>query len=420
MSAAVEAGQALRLVDATPAGLRAAAAARAATGRRQPDDGHHVGPAALHARRADPHRDRERRRPVETRADPHQLENAILNIAINGRDAMPDGGRLTIETANSYLDEAYARSNTDVEPGQYVMVAITDTGTGMSAETVARVFDPFFTTKPAGTGTGLGLSQVFGFVKQSHGHVKIYSELGSGTTVKIYLPRLIGDAAAAERRRRRAVDGGKPQEVILVVEDDALMRRIDDREPARRSATPRIDTGKRGAGSAVLEPRDDIALLFTDVVMPDVNGKTLADEALRRRARPQGDLYHRLYAECRCAWRRARSRRSAFDQAVHAGAARDQGAHGARQEVKSVRCFRRSPPPTSPPSPISPARARRAHSRPLAPAGRAPSGELSASISSRRPAAVPFRNARTGCKLFQRGGRHNHGCRAAGQQQRGP
>lgn len=126
-------------------------------------------------------------------ADAQQLESAIINIAINARDAMPDGGRLTIETANAYLDEVYCRQNPEVEPGQYAMIAITDTGAGMSAEVASRVFDPFFTTKPAGKGTGLGPSQAYGFVKQSCGHIKIYSELGAGTTVKSYLPRLMGD-----------------------------------------------------------------------------------------------------------------------------------------------------------------------------------------------------------------------------------
>ena len=218
----------------------------------------------------------------QTRADPHQLENAILNIAINGRDAMPDGGRLTIETANSYLDEAYARSNPDAEPGQYVMIAISDTGSGMSPETIARAFDPFFTTKPAGTGTGLGLSQVFGFVKQSRGHIKIYSEPGSGTTVKIYLPRLIGDAAAAAPPQPVKVDGGKPQEVILVVEDDVLMRRIAT-ESLNELGYTAIDTESAAHALTALDTREDIALLFTDIVMPDVNGKALADEALRRR-----------------------------------------------------------------------------------------------------------------------------------------
>jgi signal transduction histidine kinase len=128
-----------------------------------------------------------------TNADLSQLENAVLNIAINGRDAMPEGGRLTIETGNACLDEDYCKHHTEVELGQYVMVAITDTGAGMLPDVIARAFDPFFTTKPEGVGTGLGLSQVYGFIRQSRGHTKIYSEPGAGTTVKIYLPRWIGD-----------------------------------------------------------------------------------------------------------------------------------------------------------------------------------------------------------------------------------
>ena len=217
-----------------------------------------------------------------TKADPHQLENAILNIAINARDAMPGGGKLTIETANAYLDEAYAQDNDDVEPGQYVMVAITDTGIGMTAETISRVFDPFFTTKPAGTGTGLGLSQVFGFVKQSRGHIKIYSEPGAGTTIKVYLPRFIGDAAAARPAPAAPLDGGKAQEVILVVEDDELVRRTTTESLSALGYTA-LDVESAAQALAVLDRRSDIALLFTDIVMPEVNGKALADEALRRR-----------------------------------------------------------------------------------------------------------------------------------------
>ena len=217
-----------------------------------------------------------------TKADPHQLENAILNIAINARDAMPGGGKLTIETANAYLDEAYAQDNDDVEPGQYVMVAITDTGIGMTAETISRVFDPFFTTKPAGTGTGLGLSQVFGFVKQSRGHIKIYSEPGAGTTIKVYLPRFIGDAAAARPGPAAPLDGGKAQEVILVVEDDELVRRTTTESLSALGYTA-LDVESAAQALAVLDRRSDIALLFTDIVMPEVNGKALADEALRRR-----------------------------------------------------------------------------------------------------------------------------------------
>ena len=130
-------------------------------------------------------------------ADSQQLENAILNIAINARDAMPDGGKLTIETANVFLDEAYCRQNPEIQPGQFAMVAVSDTGVGMAPDVAERAFDPFFTTKATGKGTGL--SQVYGFVKQSRGHIKVYSELGAGTTVKIYMPRLAGDVREVKR-----------------------------------------------------------------------------------------------------------------------------------------------------------------------------------------------------------------------------
>jgi len=217
-----------------------------------------------------------------TKADAHQLENAILNIAINARDAMPDGGRLTIETANAYLDEAYARAQVEVEPGQFVMIALSDTGAGMSAETVARAFDPFYTTKPAGVGTGLGLSQVFGFVKQSRGHIKIYSEPGAGTTVKIYLPRHQGEAATPEAATRAPLQTGRASEVILVVEDDDLMRKTTT-EGLRELGYTALDAASAAQALAILDAREDVALLFTDIVMPEVNGKKLADAALRRR-----------------------------------------------------------------------------------------------------------------------------------------
>jgi signal transduction histidine kinase/CheY-like chemotaxis protein len=215
-------------------------------------------------------------------ADAQQLESAILNVAINARDAMPDGGRLTIETANAYLDEAYCKQHPEIEPGQYVMIAVTDTGVGMSPEVTARVFDPFFTTKPAGKGTGLGLSQVYGFVKQSHGHIRVYSEVGAGTNVKIYLPRLIGDAKEIKRTISETLRTGDRSEIILVVEDDTLMRRLTT-EALHELGYTVFESENAVNALAILDRVSDVKLLFTDVVMPDINGRKLADEAVRRR-----------------------------------------------------------------------------------------------------------------------------------------
>jgi signal transduction histidine kinase len=218
----------------------------------------------------------------KAKADALQLENAILNIAINARDAMVEGGRLTIETGNAYLDAAYCKQNADVSPGQFVMIAITDTGPGMKPEIIARVFEPFFTTKPTGTGTGLGLSQVYGFVKQSRGHIKIYSEPGTGTTVKIYLPRIMADVQELKVSPPIPIETGSPSETILVVEDDALMRRLTS-EALRELGYTVLDCEKPLDALVALDKTADVKLLFTDVVMPGMNGKKLADEALRRR-----------------------------------------------------------------------------------------------------------------------------------------
>ncbi len=215
-------------------------------------------------------------------ADAQQLESAILNISINARDAMPDGGRLTIETANTYLDDAYCRQNPEIEPGQYVMIAVSDTGSGMSPDVTARVFDPFFTTKPAGKGTGLGLSQVYGFVKQSHGHIKVYSEVGAGTNVKIYLPRLIADAKEVKRAIAETMRTGDRSEIILVVEDDTLMRRLTT-EALHELGYTVFESENAANALAILDREAEVKLLFTDVVMPDNNGRKLADEAVRRR-----------------------------------------------------------------------------------------------------------------------------------------
>ncbi len=218
-----------------------------------------------------------------THADPNQLENVILNLAVNARDAMPDGGRLTVETQNAHLDERYSAAHPGVLPGQYVLIAVTDTGAGMPPDVVARAFDPFFTTKEVGKGTGLGLSMVYGFVKQSGGHVKIYSEVGHGTTVKVYLPRHSGvEAGISDGLNEDDVPLGEEREVVLVVEDEPAVRQF--------SVDALSELGYRvleadGAASAlrILEVHPEIGLLFTDVVMPDVNGRRLAEEARLRR-----------------------------------------------------------------------------------------------------------------------------------------
>jgi CheY-like chemotaxis protein len=219
-----------------------------------------------------------------TFADPNQLESAILNLAVNARDAMSEGGKLTIETANTYLDEAYAGAHHEVKPGQYVMIAVTDTGTGMSKETVAKAFEPFFTTKDIGKGTGLGLSQVYGFVKQSGGHVKIYSELGEGTTVRIYLPRYIAqDKEQEEAAAASVVPTGTYRETILVVEDDEDVR-ASSVESLRELGYRVLEAPNGVAALSVLEREPAVRLLFTDVGLPGgMNGRQLADEARRRR-----------------------------------------------------------------------------------------------------------------------------------------
>ncbi|HEX7968068.1 MAG TPA: ATP-binding protein [Stellaceae bacterium] len=216
-------------------------------------------------------------------ADANQLESALLNLAVNARDAMPEGGKLTIETANTYLDEAYAATHDEVKAGQYVMIAVTDTGTGMSKEVIAKAFDPFFTTKDVGQGTGLGLSQVYGFVKQSGGHVKIYSEPGEGTTVRLYLPRLSGYAREAEDAAHvQRVPTGRSSEVILIVEDDEDVR-ANTAEMLRELGYAILEAPDGRDALRALDSDASIRLLFTDVGLPGgLNGRQLADEALRR------------------------------------------------------------------------------------------------------------------------------------------
>ncbi len=214
----------------------------------------------------------------QVKADPAQLENAILNLAVNARDAMPGGGRLTIETTNASVDDAYAQEYA-IEAGQYVLIAVADTGSGMTPEVIAKAFDPFFTTKSAGKGTGLGLSQVYGFVRQSGGHVRIYSELGVGTSIKIYLPRLFGETGATEQAKRLAtIHRGLRSEVILVVEDDARVRALSI-EALRELGYSVVEASNPAHALRLLDDGQEVSLLFTDVVMPDMSGRQLADRA---------------------------------------------------------------------------------------------------------------------------------------------
>lgn len=216
--------------------------------------------------------------------DPNQLENVLLNLGVNARDAMPEGGRLTIETQNAHLDSRYVAEEIGVATGQYVMIAVTDTGTGMSPEVMARAFDPFFTTKGVGKGTGLGLSQVYGFVKQSNGHVRIYSEPGQGTTIKIYLPRLTGvDLASPDNGIAEGVLlPGEARDVILVVDDEAVVRRFSC-DALTELGYRVLEADSAAAALKVLAAHPDIKLLFTDIVMPETNGRKLADAALIKR-----------------------------------------------------------------------------------------------------------------------------------------
>jgi len=213
--------------------------------------------------------------------DPNQLESALLNLALNARDAMPHGGKLTIETSNTLLDDHAAR-HAEIGPGQYVAIAVSDIGIGMPEEVLARIFEPFFTTKPDGRGTGLGLSQVYGFVKQSGGHLKVYSEVGIGTTAKIYLPRAAAERGTetATRPPALAMRGGR--ETVLLVEDDDEVRLLTVQ------ALRHLGYGVREAAEAataltLLEQHPEIVMLFSDVGLPGADGRRLAEEAVRRK-----------------------------------------------------------------------------------------------------------------------------------------
>lgn len=217
----------------------------------------------------------------QTNVDPSQLENALLNLCINARDAMPDGGGLTIETANCHLDEAYSRQNAGIAAGQYVLLAVTDTGTGMSTEVMGKAFDPFFTTKGVGKGTGLGLSQIFGFVKQTGGHIKIYSEVGVGTTVKIYLPRDYAKTPAPSKETGTLSDTGGTENILLVEDEERVLSLTAAN--LRDLGYTVIEANGPEEALRVLGTGEKIDLLLTDIVMPGINGRKLADAALTLR-----------------------------------------------------------------------------------------------------------------------------------------
>jgi len=218
-----------------------------------------------------------------TKCDANQLESALLNLAINARDAMPEGGTLVIETCNAHLDSHYAASQREVRPGQYVCICVTDTGVGMDAATMARAFEPFFTTKPIGQGTGLGLSMIYGFARQSEGHARIYSEVGIGTTVKLYLPRYHGEAtedgALPQLSDEHAAEAG---ETVLVVEDEPIVRGLIV-EVLSELGYRAIEAADGLAGLEVLRSDRRIDLLVTDIGLPGMNGRQMADAGREHR-----------------------------------------------------------------------------------------------------------------------------------------
>src|SRR6185312_12707338 len=215
--------------------------------------------------------------------DANHLESALLNLAINARDAMPDGGKLTLEGANVYVDEDYNQLTPELPIGQYVLICVSDTGVGMVRDVLNRAFEPFFTTKELGQGTGLGLSQVYGFVKQSGGHLRIYSEPGEGTTVRLYLPRCFSAASeAAFASPTEGVQQGSG-ETILVVEDDPNVRAYVV-EALSGVGYRVVEAGDAEAALVVFDSNPEIHLMLTDVVMPGMNGRALAD--MIRQSRP--------------------------------------------------------------------------------------------------------------------------------------
>ena len=223
------------------------------------------------------------REPGSIKADPSQLEQVIVNLAVNARDAMPAGGKLTIETQNVELDQEYARDHVSAQPGSYVMLAVSDTGSGMDAATQARIFEPFFTTKEKGKGTGLGLATVYGIVKQSGGWIWVYSEPGHGTTFKIYLPR-VTEAAPPPAPSPAPSVSVRGSETVLVVEDEAMIRHLVQKVLKANGYTVLVAASGRDAEHVAAQHDGPIHLLVTDVVMPGMNGRELANRLAAARA----------------------------------------------------------------------------------------------------------------------------------------
>lgn len=219
-----------------------------------------------------------------TLCDANQLESAILNLAINARDAMPNGGRLVIETCNAHLDQAYTSRQRNIKPGQYVCISVTDTGVGMPREVIERAFDPFFTTKPIGQGTGLGLSMIYGFIRQSEGHATIYSEVGIGTTVKLYLPRFQG-SHEEDREETGLTDAYRTEhgETVLIVEDEPIVRELIV-EVLKDLGYKALQAHDGPSGLKIIQSSQPIDLLITDIGLPGLNGRQLADAARELRS----------------------------------------------------------------------------------------------------------------------------------------